>query len=336
MKKAVACVALAGAMLVLGEAHIQREIASRAVSLLPGRQQQSGAAQSEYTLQMGDTGTTDMVGVTLYYRYGETDVLGAQRVQMDIRREETIAMRTVTMLVEGPSTSRERLRGVFPQGTRVLSVSGDGTIAHVTLSMEFLGAPDDAPEGWEDSEAWREEAALRRRLGVQSIVAALTENGRYQRVQIYVAQTDDDLPQRIPLAALDTAIDDASLVLAASPREESVILTAQKALEMAMEAWMAHDWEALYALLLPGEDGTMPTLREMEAAMREADATLVEYTISPGHVDIGGTRATLVVDAAIRTAGSEASIVRESVPLERWQDNWAVSMETMLSLMARD
>ena len=335
MKKAVVCAALTGALIVLSEAHIRQAIVSEAVSLLPAREQ-TQSAPSEYTLQMGSASTSDMVGVTLYYRYGETDVLGAQRVQMDIRREETIAMRTVTLLVEGPSASRQRLSGVFPQGTRVLSVSGDGAIAHVTLSTAFLGKPDDAPEDWEDSEAWREEAALRRRLGVESIVASLTENGRYQRVQIYVAQSDDDIPQRIPLSALDTSVTDTGVVLAPCGRNESLLLTPQRAMTMAMEAWMARDWPALYALLMPEDGGELPTLAAFEAQMREADATLIEYEVSAGNVDIGGTRATVVLDATMRAAGSDAVITRESVPLERWQDNWALSAQTLLSLMVRD
>ncbi len=336
MKKAVACAVLTGALIVLGEPHIRQEIADAAVSLLPAQDEQAAAQRSEYTLQMGSTSTEDMVAVTLYYRYGETTYLGAQRVMMDIRREETIAMRTVTLLVEGPDAARERLSGVFPQGTRVLSVSGDGSIAHVTLSADFLGRPDGAPDGWEDIAQWREEAALRRRLGVESIVAALTENGRYQRVQIYVAETDDDVPQRIPMYMLDTDTQDASIVLAPCGRNESILLTPQKVMSLAMEAWKARDWASLYALIVPDEEGEMPTMSEFEATMRAADATLIDYEVTPGNVDVDGTRCTVVLDASIRAAGSEADIARESVPLVRREDNWALGFDTLNALMVRD
>ena len=40
-------------------------------------------------------------------------------------------------------------------------------------------------------------------MAFESIVLALTEDGRYQRVQLYVAGSDDDIPQRIPLYWFD-------------------------------------------------------------------------------------------------------------------------------------
>ena len=106
--------------------------------------------------QLGGEAASDMLDVTLYYRFADTDMLGMEQTQLDIRREETVAWRIVDGLISGPSITHERLNGVFPQGTELISVSGEDTTAFVTLSSAFLGRPDGAPADWEDLPAWQE------------------------------------------------------------------------------------------------------------------------------------------------------------------------------------
>ena len=338
MKKALVCAALALALVAAAEPHLRGRIAQQAGELMDSLRSRETAQtqQPSFSAQLGGYDRTDMLDVTLYYRFAGTGVLGAQRAQLDIRREDTVAMRIVQQLVEGPDAAYEYLSGVFPQGTEVISVSANGQTAYVTLSSAFLGRPDGAPADWEDLAAWQEEAALRRRLAVQSIVLALTEGAYYQRVQLYVADTDDDVPQRIELAWFDTNVTDAALVLAPSPRDEQAMLTPQRAVNMVMQAWQARDWAAMLPLLHADGD-ELPTQSVFEAQMNELDITLLDYTASVGTVSFDGRTATVVLDAQIRSReGGDAQIVRESIPLTRVQDNWAMSMDTLLRLMIRD
>ena len=338
MKKAIACLLLVMAWLVAFEPHVRGRIASGVSGLMARRQapeQQENT--TSFSRQLGSATRTDMLDVTLYFRFADTNVLGAQRAQIDIRREETIATGIVQHLLAGPDIEHENLSGVFPQGTELISVSGEGATAYVTLSNGFLGKPDGAPADWEDLTEWQEEAALRRRLAVQSIVLALTEDGRYQRVQLYVADSDDDIPQRISMAWLDTGVTDPALVLAASPRDEMAMLTPSCALEMIMDAWQAQDWRAMYPLMADTQNDPLPTLSVFEADMAARDVSLLEYSVTPGSVSLDGQTATIVLDAAIRSReGGDAQIVRESIPLVRVQDNWAMQTATMQSLMIRD
>lgn len=339
MKKAVICVLLAAALLGACEPHVRGRLGDAADALvdrLRGGDAASDAALS-FSEQLGSHDRTDMIDVTLYYRFGDTAVLGAQRAQLDIRREETVAMRIVQLLVQGPDIAHDRLGGLFPQGTRVISVTGEETTAFVTLSSAFLGRPDGAPAGWEDMPEWQEEAALRRRLAVQSIVLSLTEDARYQRVQLYVADTDDDVPERVPMAWFDTTVTDPTLLLAASPRDEQAMLTPERAMDMILDAWQKGDWTALYTLLSPQGNDALPSGSEFEARMREMDVSLLDYSTTNGTVSFDGQTATMVLDAQLRSdAGGDAQIVRESVPLVRWQDNWTITEDTLRTLMIRD
>ena len=338
MKKAIVCLLLLVVLVVALEKHVRTWIVDTAQGLM-ARHTYSAPEQSAPTFsqQMGVSQRSDLLDVTLYFRFADTAVLGAQRAQIDIRREETIATSIVKHLIEGPDIAHERLSGVFAQGTELISVSGEGATAFVTLSSGFLGRPDGAPADWEDLSDWQEEAALRRRLAVQSLALALTEDGRYQRVQLYIADNDDEIPQRIAMAWLDTGERDPKLVLAACPRDEQAMLTPACALEMIMDAWQAQDWAAMYPLMADVQDDPLPTLSVFEAEMAAMEVSLMAYSLSPGTVSLDGQTATLVLDAQIRSReGGDAQIVRESVPLERVQDNWALRIETLSKLMIRD
>lgn len=339
MKRIIVCCVLTLGLLVVCEPHVRQYLTDAARSLA-GRQAAVRTGTDDtpsFSQQIGSHAVKDMLDVTLYYRFEKTKLLGAQRAQLDIRREETVATSIVQRLVNGPDVSHEKLAGVFPPGTEVISVTGEDTTAFVTLSMDFLGRPEGAPPDWEDSRVWQEEATLRRKMAVQSIVLALTEGGRYQRVQMYVAQSDDDIPQRIPMAYFDLSTEDASLVLAASPRDEAAMLTPYHAMEMILDAWKAKDYPMLYTLLAPSQEEEMPTLSIFEAEMKKRDISLLSYAASEGTVSLDGKTATVVVDAQIRSSeGGDAQIIRESVPLIRVDDNWAIAENTLLSLMIRD
>ena len=330
------------ALCVLTQPQIRRSLWQAVRTGLEEAAQGSEAAptatqEPDFSHLLGTRPASDTMNVTLYFRYRQTELLGAQSMALDITRDQTVARSIVEELVAGPDTLHGQLTALFPKGTQVLSVTGEGTTAFVTLSRAFLGAPDGAPQDWEDLESWQEEAALRRRLAVQSLVLSLTEGGRYQRVQLMIAQTDDDAPERVPLYCFDREQTNPSVVLGACSRDEAVLLTPQRAMALILEGWQARDWAQVYQLLTPESGGQLPTLSDFEAQMRRADVSLLDYTISQGTVSLDGRTATVVLDASLRsTTGGDAQIVRESVALVRSADNWAMTPSTLESLVIRD
>lgn len=338
MKKAICCLLLALILVLAAEPHVRGAIRDAVLIAVESaeKEQEREQAPSFYD-QLGSHEQSDLLGVTLFFRFADSHLLGTERVQLDIRREETIATSMVQRLIDGPGVAHSRLSGVFPRGTQVISVRGDGATVFVTLSREFLGRPDGAPADWEDLPQWQEEAALRRRLAAHSLALTLTEGGRYQRVQLFVAASDDDIPERVPMAYFDTTVTDPALVLAATARDESAVLTPGRALEMVMDSWIAQDWQTMYQLLAPRADDELPTLSVFESEMRARDISLLSYEASEGVVSYDGQTATVVLDANIRSSlGGDAQITRESVLLVREQDNWAIREDTLTALMIRD
>ena len=333
MKKAIICSAAALALVFFAQPlfEVCRTLVSK------GKPAESPAAAQSPTFeeQLGVKQESSLLDVTLYFRFGETNLLGACSAQLDMRREETVAASIVQSLLDGPDAAHDRLTALFPQGTMLIGVASEGATAFVTLSEAFLGIPDGAPSDWEDSAAWQKEATLRRRMAFESIVLALTEEGRYQRVQLDVAGSDDDIPQRIPLYWFDQSATDINVMLAPCARDENAMLTPQRTLEQILEDWQKQDWGALYTFLLREEE--MPTLSEFEEDMRQRDVALLSYELTSGTVSLNGETATVVLNAQIDAKdGGEAKLPRESVPLVRQDDNWCISRSTLESLMVRD
>ena len=122
--------------------------------------------------------------------------------------------------------------------------------------------------------------------------------------------------------------------------------------DSAFIAWMAEHAEALAnnggndqiaAVSAMGYDAYHLALTAIAAAnsMDKADVLAalpsVNYAGVTGTVSFDGQSATIVLDAQIRSReGGDAQIVRESIPLMRVQDNWAMRASTLKSLMIRD
>ena len=333
MKKAIICSAAALALVFFAQPLF--EIGRTLVNREKPAESPAAAQSPTFEEQLGVKQESSLLDVTLYFRFGETNLLGACSAQLDMRREETVASSIVQSLLDGPDAAHDRLTALFPQGTKLIGVTSEGATAFVTLSEAFLGIPDGAPSDWEDSTAWQQEATLRRRMAFESIVLALTEEGRYQRVQLYVAGSDDDIPQRIPLYWFDQSATDINVMLAPCARDENAMLTPQRALEQILADWQRQDWGALYAFLLREEE--MPTLNQFEDDMRQRDITLLSYELTSGTVSLNGETATVVLNAQIDAKdGGDAQLTRESVLLVRQDDNWCIRLSTLESLMVRD
>ena len=282
-----------------------------------------------------NTNGTETMDLSLYYRYKDTNYLGCEKAIIDLSREETIATLTINELISGPSVSNPYLVGLFPDGTRLIDVKIDGSTAHVTLSSEFLGMPNGAPADWEENSYWVQEAALRRRLAFQSIVLSLTDGAQCQRVQLYTAEDDDSVPERLPLYLLNEQETDYTLRLAACGRDETVLITPTVVVETVFHSWLEQKWEAAYPFIW--FDESLNDEQSFRKVVYQISVSLLTYEFSNGSVSLDGQTATLVMNGRILDMnGEQTDIIRESIPIYRIKDNWMISYKTLLSLMIRD
>ncbi len=224
-----------------------------------------------------ETQAGSFLETALYYRYADTTALGQERVRIDLSREETVATLIVERLIGGPGASHSRLSGLFPQGTRLISAQGDGRIAYVPLNGACLGRPHDPPPDWAPRDDWRKEAALRRTLAFQSIVLSLTDGARFQRVQLYIAEDDDAIPQRVAMTWFNPDETDLDLRLAACGRDESFLLTPRSSLRAILEGWRTRNWDAVWPFIAQGPDDAPASSGAFRREMEKRDTRLLNY-----------------------------------------------------------
>ena len=279
----------------------------------------------------------DGTEITLYFRYQQTDYVSQETRYVEVARDETVAVRIVSALLAGPSASHLELTPVFAPGVTAQRVTVENDLLTVVLSESFLQPPADAPADWAQYAYWQQEVPRRRRLAAAALVNALTEGGRYARVQLLVASGPEDTQgERVPRVLFYPEEKDATLLLPPLTRQEGTILTPQSALNAALSAWQRKDWLALYAFMLQGEqgEGALPPQNEFLARVSEAERALLAYRVSPGTVAADGAQATLCVDVQVMgKRGDKTELSQAPILMRRERDAWKLSYEALMYMM---
>lgn len=284
----------------------------------------------------------DATPVVLYFRYMQTAYLAQEARVLEIARNETVELAIVRALMAGPSAGSLELTPLFSTSDRLLSVRRENDrLVTVVLGEQFLAKPADAPQDWERYEYWVQEAPRRRRLAIQAIANALTENGRCDAVQFLVSAGPGDTQGTRMLNALFYG-GDAGELLPPQTRYEEVVLTPRTALNVAFDAWQRKDWILLYAFLLsgsaegatPAEDAPLPSQTEFLVRIAALERSLLFYRVSEGTVGVNGETATLCVTVKTMSKDGQTREIHQ-VPVEmvRERGSWKLAYGTLLRFL---
>lgn len=274
---------------------------------------------------------------TLWFRFGQEPFLVAEARQVPVSPTESYPMALLQALLQGPGAASTELNGLFPQGTKVLSVHQSDRLMFVTLSRHIMNGYADEPQNWREQPAWTMEVPLRRKLAMQSIAATLTENCEVDMVVILVEQSNtvtDSLRLRNSYYTLDG---DTTL---AEPlrRDEALLLTPARTAEVILECWQQSDWTRLYRYVArtdpatgmqkPEEAAFVQMMTERAHLLRadvkggsfSADAHTAVFTISGAWMNDGaeqifdGMVFKLVQDKSLWRVGLSQLTGREALP----------------------
>ncbi len=289
-------------------------------------------------LYPGDDARHDSMDAVLYFRYMQTDYLAQEARTLDIARDETVEMGILRAVMAGPRTDYTELTPLFFGNVPVMRAQRDADgLATVVFGQEFLEKPQDAPQDWEKYEYWVQEIPRRRRLAIQAVANALTENARCSGVQFLISAAPGDAQgTRMRRALFFPGEQDVMALLDPLPRSEAAVLTPRTALVAALDAWQRKDWIALYAYLRqqPEEETALPAQTEFLSRLEALDRTLLNYKVSIGTVSVNGAQATLCVDLkAMRQGGQTWEVSQVPVAMVRERDCWKLSYDALLSLM---
>ncbi len=264
----------------------------------------------------------------LWFRFGEEGMLASETRELTVARTESLAEPLLRTLLEGPSAASIELRGLFPQGTRLVSVAQTEDVIFVTLSHHIMNAYPDEPINWRDYPYWAVEVPLRRKLAMQSIAATLTENCGVDTVIILVADekaASDSL--RLKESYYTHTQDNA--VAAPLERDESLLLTPIRTAQTILQCMQEADWTRLYRYIARTDPATGAE-RPSEDACREALSALphlLRYEVAGGSVN--GAQAVFTVSGATLTDGTEDAFTGRILRLTWERGMWRIGLSQL-------
>ena len=259
---------------------------------------------------------------TLWFRFGEEPFLAAESRIISHSRTESHAMAILRALLAGPEAASTELRGLFPQGTQVISATQSGHIMFVTLSRHIMNSYADEPAAWRDQSFWAIEVPLRRQLAMQSIAATLTENCDVDTVVILVEQTStatDSLRLRQSYYTLDGDMTLAEPIL----RDESLLLTPSRTAEVILRCWQERDFTRLYRYIAPA-DQSANCIAELAALPH-----LLHASAQGGSISADGNIAVFSLQGAWLDQGREVPFDGQVLRLRREKGVWCVELSQL-------
>jgi len=269
----------------------------------------------------------DKMEITLFYRYQESGMLGSETRSITVPKDESPEMVTVRQLLAGPQASHTDLTRLFPHNTSVVNVTAGEDTLYITLSEDLLS--DAVPQQWQDDPAWQQEAPLRRKLTMQSLAATMTENFSYPYIQVLISYNrSTSVSMRLENSYF---LDGRTGLADRLTRDERLLLTMQNTALTILKAWQERDYELLYRFTVAEHD-EMPAYTDFVEQL-DSCAILTDYSASAGHVAAGSRRATVTLDLTYRQDGQEQRCAAYPLWLDREDNIWKISYESLLRLM---
>lgn len=260
--------------------------------------------------------------VTLYFRYLDEPYLAPESREISLAPDQTRETALLSALFAGPDVQSPELISVFPSGVKALSTVRQGRTLFVTLSASIMNPWPDEPADWQADPYWAQEAPLRRRLAMQSLIATITENCDVDTVQVLVEQsgyvTDSlRLRERFYLTT-----DDASLLAEPLRRDDSLLLTPGNTLQVILTLWQTRDWTRLQRYLALNASADLTSLPH-----------LTDFSFTGGAISPDGQTATFTLDATLRSGGTESAFTGRILRLRREAGLWRISPDQLTGWM---
>lgn len=272
------------------------------------------------------------VDIYLYYQVRDSLLMAPERRTLRNVAEEELLTSLVRELLRGPESTD--LHSWFPADTTLAELSQTRDIVYVTLSREFLNAPEDAPVNWMDDPDWTAYVLQRRRLALDCLVNTVTQLGGVSRVQVLVL-TEGSRGSRLTMADVGLAGEDPTQPLEPLTRADDLIFTPEAAAEALLSAFARKEWGEVSAWTartdpIFGENGDAGVLA---LSLSTRNPSLLQYEVSTAQIVSGDTA---IVTVRLEEAG-EAGLrtVYESMPLRFVMDGalWKIAPVSLEQLV---
>ncbi len=272
-------------------------------------------------LPSGEGTASGRIPATVYFRYLDQELLAPVDYEFSLSALSTVEEMIVQRLIDGPEDPGLGFGRLFNPDTRIVQIKEQNGYLSVTLSQEFLADYEDM--GLD---------ASARRLAILSLVDSITELGQYSRVLVLVDRQGNGTGSR--LTGNEAGFTELGVrALEPLSRDASVLLTAQKVVQTALQAMVDRDFSTVESCLARSDfDGSaLPDSRTVQDGLA-ACSSLISFSLRDGiTVSADGQRATATLDYSyVDPTGLPTE--RLSVPLRLVRENvWKVSYASLLA-----
>ena len=274
---------------------------------------------------VADENNAGQIRATLYFRYLDEPMLAGECRALSVRADRRPEQAIIDALLEGPSAGNADMRRLLPAEAQVISVTSRGQVLFVTFNEAFLN--DGIPENWAETDAWRTEAPLRRKLILQSIVASITENYPYTGVQFLVYRENET---QTSLRLDNEYYLDGSVGLSEPiVRDDALLLTPHSTAKTMLNAWAQKDYERMYKYLSKQGRPVYSAFVEALDAAPSADV----FSIGASSVYDDGQTGAVTVFLRLISGGEETQVLGYPLLLVRENCVWKIAYQRLAALM---
>lgn len=282
----------------------------------------------EISLNNQDFSQSDKIEINLYYGYGNGEYLAAEIREMSVPSNSMVEAEIIKQLISGPQSEAKELVGLFPAGTRLVSVSETGDYLFVVLSEEFI---EKQINTFDESENAVKERT-HRRLAIYSIVNTIIEMGKYSRVQIMIDKNGSGVRITREQAGFS---EDAGMLLEPLGRESSIILNERNSANEIFKAIVEQDAEKLYSYILEETTYGQNNLskEEFAQAMSDVEYDILSFEITDSSLFPNGDEAVVMINyRAVSKNGQKTEKTNVPIKLKRIGGIWKISEEVLMGV----
>lgn len=273
-----------------------------------------------------DEESNDNINVNLYYGYKNEQFLVYETREISVPINEVAENSICAELIEGSQSQDSDFTQVINPDTGIVDIAKEGNYIFITLSNEFL----QAPEGFENSDM---KENIRRYLAVYSIVNTVVEYGGYEKVQILIDR--DGTGSGTPLTGTEAGTGGTE-VFDPRGRNGAIVLDARNTVGEILSAVEMKDFNRLYNFVAyKNSDGSdKPISDEFKSVMSSNKATVSNTEIINTATTVELDKAMVFVNMDIKFGDAEA-LTKTSVPISLVRENniWKIRYDDLMSLL---
>ncbi|MCK5128893.1 MAG: GerMN domain-containing protein [Clostridiales bacterium] len=250
----------------------------------------------------GDTAEQKPFTCIVYFQLEDQDYLVGQQHLVSVPETKRLEEIIIQELIYGPKVKSLSLKPVINPNTTIVSISDNNSLLFVTLSSHFLEPLAGAPANWADDPIWVDAVMKQRRLAVSALVNALTQTGKYSKLQLYIDYDDSGQGQRPTREEVGFIDENSSQLLEPIGRNSSVIYGPETALVQFLTHFSEKSWQqAVDFVELNDQDADA---NDLSSEFSILDLTIIDYQITSTTTSYDGKSAVLTIDYYIKAKDS--------------------------------